>query len=272
MIEDDRELAAMVGEYLGARGFEVLARHDAASGLEELRSRPYAALLLDVMLPDLDGFECCRRIRADSDIPILMLTARGDDTDRIVGLEIGADELRQVREPVRWWSKKKQPVPIFLSREEIQNAHDAFAIEFLDMRAAYRILHGEDVVADIAVEPEHHRHQVEHELRSRLLRLRGRYVAAQEDRRELTRLLVESLPSFATLLRHALILNGDEPPVTKREIFQRAAEQFSISAKPFEAILAFREGAERLDSHDIHPIFGDYLLQITKTAEAVDKL
>ena len=185
---------------------------------------------------------------------------------------VGADELRQVREPVRWWSKKKQPVPIFLSREEIQNAHDAFAIEFLDMRAAYRILHGVDVVADIAVEPEHHRHQVEHELRSRLLRLRERYVAAQEDRRELTRLLVESLPSFATLLRHALILNGDEPPVTKREIFQRAAEQFSISAKPFEAILAFREGTERLDSHDIHPIFGDYLLQITKTAEAVDKL
>ena len=185
---------------------------------------------------------------------------------------IGADELRKVREPVRWWSKKKQPVPIFLSREEIQNAHDAFAIEFLDIRAAYRILHGEDVVADIVVGPEHHRHQVEHELRSRLLRLRERYVAAQEDRRELTRLLVESLPSFATLVRHALILNGDEPPVTKHEIFQRAAEQFSISAKPFEAILAFRAGAERLDGHDIHPIFGDYLSQITKTAEAVDKL
>lgn len=92
MIEDDEELAAMVGEYLGTRGFEVLARHDAASGLEELRRHQYAALLLDVMLPDLDGFECCRRIRASSDIPILMLTARGDDTDRIVGLELGADD------------------------------------------------------------------------------------------------------------------------------------------------------------------------------------
>ena len=185
---------------------------------------------------------------------------------------VGVEELRKVDEPVRWWLKKKQPVPIFLSRKEVENAHDAFAIEFLDIRAAYRILDGEDVVVNIEVEPEHHRHQVEHELRSRLLRLRERYVAAQKDRRALTRLLVESLPSFATLLRHALILSGAEAPVTKHEIFERAAEQFSISAKPFEAILAFREGTERLDDHDIHPIFGDYLLQITKAAEAVDKL
>lgn len=230
--------------------------------LEGLVSRLNEALGGDLVSVVLYGSAVAGDYQAKvSDLNVLCVLTR-----------IGADELRKVHEPVRWWLKKKQPVPIFLSREEVENAHDAFAIEFLDIRAAYRILHGEDVVADMAVEPEHHRYQVEHELRSRLLRLRERYVAAQKDRRELTRLLVESLPSFATLLRHALILNGDEPPVTKREIFQRAAEQFSISAKPFEAILAFREGAERLDGHDIHPIFGDYLLQITKTAEAVDKL
>ena len=92
MIEDDEDLAAMVAEYLNERGFEVCARHDATSGLETLRAESFAALILDVMLPDLDGFEVCRRVRAESGLPILMLTARGDETDRIVGLELGADD------------------------------------------------------------------------------------------------------------------------------------------------------------------------------------
>ena len=92
LIEDDDRLSQMVAEYLGANGFEVEIRGDAASGLEAVRRISFDALVLDVMLPDLDGFEVCRRIRADSSIPILMLTARGDDTDRIVGLELGADD------------------------------------------------------------------------------------------------------------------------------------------------------------------------------------
>jgi DNA-binding response OmpR family regulator len=92
MIEDDARLAEMVGEYLGPLGIEVTARPDAAAGLELLRRGAFDAIILDVMLPDLDGFEVCRRVRAESDIPILMLTARGDEMDRIVGLELGADD------------------------------------------------------------------------------------------------------------------------------------------------------------------------------------
>jgi DNA-binding response OmpR family regulator len=92
LIEDDDRLAQMVAEYLGDHGYRVEVRGDAASGLEALDRIPHDALVLDVMLPDLDGFEVCRRIRASSSIPILMLTARGDETDRIVGLELGADD------------------------------------------------------------------------------------------------------------------------------------------------------------------------------------
>ena len=92
MIEDDQSLSEMVGEYLGKRGIEVTAKADAESGLKLLARGDFDALILDVMLPDLDGFEVCRRVRARSDIPILMLTARGEDTDRIVGLELGADD------------------------------------------------------------------------------------------------------------------------------------------------------------------------------------
>ena len=92
MIEDDRNLASMVGEYLHGAGMRVDAVHDAGSGLAALSRLNPDAVVLDVMLPDLDGFEVCRRIRARSDVPVLMLTARGDDTDRIVGLELGADD------------------------------------------------------------------------------------------------------------------------------------------------------------------------------------
>jgi two-component system, OmpR family, phosphate regulon response regulator OmpR len=92
MIEDDESLAVMVSEYLGALGLKVTARPTAADGLKLLRHGGFEALILDVMLPDLDGFEVCRQVRAVSDLPILMLTARGDETDRIVGLELGADD------------------------------------------------------------------------------------------------------------------------------------------------------------------------------------
>jgi DNA-binding response OmpR family regulator len=92
VIDDDIRLSEMLVEYLGARGLEAVARADAAAGLAELERGRYAALVLDVMLPDRDGFEVCRAVRARSDIPILMLTARGDEEDRIVGLELGADD------------------------------------------------------------------------------------------------------------------------------------------------------------------------------------
>jgi len=92
MIEDDAELARLVAEYLRPLGFEVEAAGTAAEGLRRLGAGPFAAVLLDVMLPDLDGFEVCRRIRASSDVPVVMLTARGDDEDRIAGLETGADD------------------------------------------------------------------------------------------------------------------------------------------------------------------------------------
>jgi DNA-binding response OmpR family regulator len=92
LIDDDERLAAMLGEYLSGFGLQVVAKPDAASGMAALRAGVFDAVLLDVMLPDRDGFELCRELRAASDVPILMLTARGDETDRIVGLELGADD------------------------------------------------------------------------------------------------------------------------------------------------------------------------------------
>lgn len=92
IIDDDTRLSAMLNDYLSANGYRVRSAPSAAAGLADLSRSPAEAVILDVMLPDLDGFEVLKRIRAGSDVPVLMLTARGDETDRIVGLEIGADD------------------------------------------------------------------------------------------------------------------------------------------------------------------------------------
>ena len=96
LVDDDPRLAEMVSEYLGVAGYRVTIAPDGRAGLERLSRAPFDALVLDLMLPDMDGLEVCRQVRASaagaSEIPILMLTARGDAMDRVVGLELGADD------------------------------------------------------------------------------------------------------------------------------------------------------------------------------------
>jgi len=92
LVEDDARLAAMVAEYLGDAGLRVTIAGGGEQALARLACEPFDAVVLDLMLPDLDGLEVCRRLRARSDLPVLMLTARGDAADRIVGLELGADD------------------------------------------------------------------------------------------------------------------------------------------------------------------------------------
>jgi two-component system response regulator CpxR len=92
LIDDDVELCSMLTEYLGRNGFRVKTVHRGDTGLKTALQRGWALILLDVMLPGMDGFEVLKRIRVESAVNVLLLTARGEDVDRIVGLEIGADD------------------------------------------------------------------------------------------------------------------------------------------------------------------------------------
>jgi two-component system phosphate regulon response regulator OmpR len=92
LVEDDARLADMLLEYLGQAGFGVTVAPLGATALEKLSDAQYDAVVLDLMLPDMDGLNVCRQLRAKYDTPVLMLTARGDAVDRIVGLELGADD------------------------------------------------------------------------------------------------------------------------------------------------------------------------------------
>jgi DNA-binding response OmpR family regulator len=92
LVDDDRELCQMLTEYLNAEHFDVKSVHDGGDALEELKANEFEILILDVMLPSVGGFDVLRKVGASYAIPVLMLTARGDDVDRIVGLELGADD------------------------------------------------------------------------------------------------------------------------------------------------------------------------------------
>src|SRR5205085_5964940 len=114
---DDVGRCELVTEYLGPEGYEVEAAHNGERGIDRALANDHALVVLDVMLPGMNGFDVLRRIRAKSRIPVLMLTARGDDVDRIVGLEIGADDYlpkpfnpRELVARIRAVLRRAQPV------------------------------------------------------------------------------------------------------------------------------------------------------------------
>jgi DNA-binding response OmpR family regulator len=92
VIDDDRKLARLIGDYLGPLGYEVSAVHTGPEGVEKALAEHWHAIILDVMMPGMDGFSVLKEIRKTSEVPVLMLTGRGEESDRIVGLEIGADD------------------------------------------------------------------------------------------------------------------------------------------------------------------------------------
>lgn len=186
--------------------------------------------------------------------------------------QVGLSELERAEPAVRWWIKRGQPAPLLLSEEEIRDGADVFCIEYLDIKEKYRLLHGADLVASIQVDTAQHREQLEHELRSRLLRLRKKFLESQHDDKAVASLMLESLPTFATLFRHALLAAGSPAPMRKHEIFRAVAERFQVGPSPFEQLLDIRRSARKLDAAELRGWFEAYLAGITRMSEIVDQL
>lgn len=128
LIDDDRELCSLIRDYLQPIGYEIIMEHDGVSGLERALSEKFQAVILDVMLPKMNGFEVLKQLRAKSDVPILMLTARGEESDRVAGLEVGADDYlsknfshRELLARLRAVTRRNHPAPAKPSEEEPQD-------------------------------------------------------------------------------------------------------------------------------------------------------
>jgi hypothetical protein len=151
----------------------------------------------------------------------------------------------------------------------LQQAADVFAIEILDIKKGRRVLYGKDVVAEIEVPMNLHRVQIEHDLRTMVLKLRQHYLRAPGNSKELAPVLRKSFSGVLTLLRHTVIAFGEEPPVAEHDIIARATVLTGSNASAFEALLKLRQTGEF--HGEIIPVYDAYLKALEKISTALDK-
>jgi hypothetical protein len=186
--------------------------------------------------------------------------------------EITPRELAAGEDVFRWWREQGSPSPLLLTPAELASSTDCFAIEFTDIKCQHVLLFGKDMVTDLVIDHCFYRAQVEHDLRAKLLRLRQKAAGTMSDTALVRRMMADSISTFCVLFRHALALCGEEPPLKKRAVIERASARFGFDPAPFEKLLDMRE--ERIKPREADPfsLLGPYLAGIAATIEAVDRL
>lgn len=199
---------------------------------------------------------------------------RHSDYNILVALKkITPKDLREAHACVREWHRMGHPVPVYFTVSELQNAADVFPIEFHQMTVAHKVLFGIDVIAPLRISDDFLRHQAEYELRSKLIQLRRQYIPASASVEGLVTLMSESLASFSALFRAVLLLNGDEPPVRKREIVDMTVKKLGLDQATFDRIFALREhnSEVELSAKETNDLFAGYMEQIESVIDSVDK-
>jgi hypothetical protein len=188
--------------------------------------------------------------------------------------DVSPRELSEAEPVIRWWTGLGHPSPLLLSEREVHQSADSFAIEFRDMKDRRKILYGVDVIADLNVDMKYHRVQVEHELRSKLIRLRQQGAHVLSTPEALLKLCLDSVTTFCTLGRHALHAAGVHPKAERRAVVWQLAHTIPMDAAAFDALLDIREdktvSAEGFD--DPGELFARYLDSIGQLVEFVDGL
>ena len=178
--------------------------------------------------------------------------------------------LVRAAEAVTWWTTvAKQPAPLFFTAAELRDSADVFAIEFLDMQRNHRVLYGSDPIAGLAIPMNLHRVQVEHELRTLLLKLRQQIVQSAMNQQELAAVLGKASASVATLLRHTLLAMGEQPPTEMRDVFARVATLTGADPAAFNAMLKIRQGEKH--SGDVLELYGATMSALEKVIAALDR-
>ncbi len=172
----------------------------------------------------------------------------------------------------KWWDKQRQPPPLFMTRDEIERSADVFSIELMDMKQHHRLVFGEDVLKDLAIPENLHRMQVEYELREKLSLLRQHLLLASGNDSRMWELLTRSVSSFVTLFRHALMVQGQDAPVAKREAVQALAHAIGFDASGILHVLDVRELKAKPRNFNVADVFARYLAAVEQVTAAVDRM
>lgn len=203
--------------------------------------------------------------------------ATGDVPDKYSDINLlcvlrsaSTDQLRKVAPVVSWWgSSFRDKPPLFVTLDELRNSADVFAIEMLDVKANHRVLYGDNPVTAIDVPMNLHRVQVEHELRTMVLRLRQQFLLTPDDEAMMEQVLAKSLSGMVTLLRHAIVALGGTAPVSREETITVASKTFQIDSSPLMAVLDLRQG--RRPQSGLQQIYRDYMACLTAVIMQIDK-
>src|SRR5579863_6405784 len=183
--------------------------------------------------------------------------------------ELKPSSFAPISRVLHWWShEEKLRPPMIMTLEELRESADLFAIELLDIKDSHKTLFGQDVTAAIEVPMNLHRIEVEHELRTTLLRLRQHLLLSPDNQDELRAVLAKSITSVLTLFRHALIALGENPSHVKAQVVGRAGEVFGFAVSPLQSILELRSDNRRTEN--ILELYHAYMNSIERVAHELD--
>ena len=192
--------------------------------------------------------------------------------------EITPRELGEGEPVFGWWRGLGHPAPLLLTELEVHRSADSFPIEFRDMKDQRKVLFGPDLIADVKIGTKYYRTQVEHELRSKLFRLRQQGARVLSDPQALLTLCLDSVSTFCVLARHALVAAGVEAKTQRRAVVRQMSDTLHMDVTPFEVLLDIREdksGVDLLESRfagDPGELFARYLECVRRLVEFVDRL
>jgi hypothetical protein len=190
------------------------------------------------------------------------IDGRSDYNILLLAKQWRSTELNAMRGTLTQWLKTGNPAPLCFTPERFRDAADVFPMEMLDIAESHRVLYGKDPVKDIKVDLTHLRHQVEFELRSKLLKLRQAYLQLRKPDKDLHPLLVDSLSSFQVVCRGALRLFSKEVPADKFAATHALGKQINVAVDSFETIYQLKKEPSLAKKQDMTELFDRYLSQI----------
>ena len=183
---------------------------------------------------------------------------------------LSPDDLRAAHDLAEHWRLQGNPLPVYFTSREIGESSDVFPIEFIDMSRHRLVLYGDDPFVELEVPTHNLRHQLEYELRGKLIRLRTLFIPSSHNPNRLARLMVDSLDSFVILFRHASTMLGGSGSFDKRECIMELTDRLKLDKKVFAQIFAYEADEDIWLEAETNETFAAYLAQIERVIDAVN--
>lgn len=197
---------------------------------------------------------------------------RSDINFLIVLSEEGLNRVGSVQPLVKQWRKRNIRIPIFLTKAYIDASLDSFPLEFLNMKSAYRVIRGKDVLDPIRIRKKDLRLQCERELKTKLLQLRQGYILTAGNTRALRYLIVDSIVAFTSIFRGLLFLHGIEAPETRQGILLTACREFGLDEGLFSVLLSVKKYETKLTRSQLEKNVERYIAQVVTLSKTIDRM